>query len=76
MELFILATFILGYTAITLEHSIKIDKLVPALLMMVICWTTIALNIDGIQNWIDPHSGTLISVATANHEVKSELLKL
>ena len=75
MELFILATFILGYTAITLEHSIKIDKLVPALLMMVICWTTIALNIEGIQNWIHPHTGKLISIATANHEIKSELLE-
>lgn len=75
MELFILATFILGYTAITLEHSIKIDKLVPALLMMVICWTTIALNIDGIQNWIDPHSGKLTSLVGANHELKAELLE-
>jgi Na+/H+ antiporter NhaD/arsenite permease-like protein len=75
MELFIIATFILGYTAITLEHSLKIDKLIPALLMMVICWTTIALNIDGIQNWIDPHTGTLVSIGTANHEIKSELLE-
>ena len=75
MELFILATFILGYTAITLEHSLKIDKLVPALLMMVICWTTIALNIDGVQNWIDPHTGKLFSIGEANHEIKSELLE-
>jgi len=74
MELFILATFILGYTAITLEHSLKIDKLVPALLMMVICWTTIALNIDGIKNWFDPHTGKLFSIGSADHEIKAELL--
>jgi Na+/H+ antiporter NhaD/arsenite permease-like protein len=43
--------------------------------MMVICWTTIALNIDGIQNWIDPHTGKLFSIGVANHEIKSELLE-
>lgn len=75
MEIFILATFILGYTAITLEHSLKIDKLVPALLMMVICWTTIALNLDGLQNWINPHSGELFSVKDLAHESKLELME-
>jgi Na+/H+ antiporter NhaD/arsenite permease-like protein len=75
MEVFIIAVFVLGYTAITLEHSLKIDKLVPALLMMVICWTAIALNIDGIQNWIDPHTGVIASVVGESHEHKSELLE-
>ncbi len=38
MEIFIVLVFILGYLAITLEHSLKIDKLIPALLMMALAW--------------------------------------
>lgn len=75
MEIFILATFIIGYTAITMEHTLKIDKLIPALLMMVICWTVIALNIDGVTSWIDPHSGGLMAAADLAHHNKSELLE-
>ncbi|MDC0389529.1 sodium:proton antiporter NhaD [Flavobacteriaceae bacterium] len=44
MELIIIAVFILGYFLITIEHSIKIDKLIPALAMMAIMWAIIALN--------------------------------
>ncbi len=36
--------FIVGYTVITLEHPLKIDKLIPALLMMAISWALIAVN--------------------------------
>ena len=39
MALAILITFILGYFAITLEHSIKINKAATALVTGVICWT-------------------------------------
>ena len=31
MEILIISVFVLGYVLITLEHSIKIDKLIPAL---------------------------------------------
>ena len=44
MELVIISVFILGYFLITIEHSIKIDKLIPALAMMAIMWAIIALN--------------------------------
>jgi Na+/H+ antiporter NhaD/arsenite permease-like protein len=44
MELIIIAVFVLGYFLITIEHSIKIDKLIPALAMMGIMWAIIALN--------------------------------
>ena len=46
METAIVIVFIIGYLAITLEHSIKIDKLVPALLMMAISWALIAFGLD------------------------------
>jgi Na+/H+ antiporter NhaD/arsenite permease-like protein len=39
MALAIIITFILGYFAITLEHSIKINKAASALVTGVICWT-------------------------------------
>lgn len=39
MELAIVITFILGYFAIILEHSIKINKAATALVTGVICWT-------------------------------------
>lgn len=75
MELVIIATFVLGYTAITMEHTLKIDKLIPALLMMVISWTMIALNINDITSWIDPHTGTLMSEAAVAASDKSGLLE-
>ena len=53
MEIYLIAFFILGYVAITMEHSLKLDKLIPALLMMVACWTVIAINVDNITFWID-----------------------
>jgi Na+/H+ antiporter NhaD/arsenite permease-like protein len=44
MEIIIISVFVLGYFLITIEHSIKIDKLIPALAMMGIMWAIIALN--------------------------------
>lgn len=39
MAIAIIITFIIGYLAITLEHSIKVNKAASALLTGVICWT-------------------------------------
>ncbi|MBL7472491.1 sodium:proton antiporter NhaD [Robertkochia sediminum] len=44
METIIILVFILGYLLITLEHNIKIDKLIPALGMMALLWAIIALT--------------------------------
>jgi Na+/H+ antiporter NhaD/arsenite permease-like protein len=44
MESIIVGVFIIGYLGIALEHNLKIDKLIPALVMMVISWTLISLN--------------------------------
>ena len=43
METIIIIIFLAGYLAITLEHNLKIDKLIPALAMMAILWAIIAL---------------------------------
>ena len=44
METIVIIVFVLGYLAITLEHSLKIDKLIPALAMMALLWAIIALT--------------------------------
>jgi hypothetical protein len=44
MELTLILIFIFGYTAISFEHALKIDKLIPALLMMTLSWALMALN--------------------------------
>ena len=44
MESLVVITFVLGYLAITLEHNLKIDKLIPALGMMAISWAIISLG--------------------------------
>jgi len=43
MEIIVISIFILGYLAITLEHNLKIDKLIPALAMMALLWAIISL---------------------------------
>ena len=44
MEIILISIFVIGYLLITVEHSIKIDKLIPALGMMGVLWAVIALN--------------------------------
>ncbi len=44
MESLVVIVFVLGYLAITLEHNLKIDKLIPALGMMAVIWALISLG--------------------------------
>ncbi|MBC8755678.1 sodium:proton antiporter NhaD [Kordia sp. YSTF-M3] len=60
MESAIIAIFVIGYLAITLEHNLKIDKLIPALAMMAICWAFIAFGIEGFQSWFDSGAHALV----------------
>jgi Na+/H+ antiporter NhaD/arsenite permease-like protein len=60
MEIFIVIVFVLGYLSITLEHSLKVDKLVPALLMMALTWTGVAVGLDGFTNWFDSHASKML----------------
>ena len=43
MEIVIITLFVLGYLAITLEHTIKMDKLIPALSMMALLWAVVSI---------------------------------
>lgn len=60
MEIAIVTVFVLGYLAITLEHNLKIDKLVPAVAMMAICWALVAFGLDGFENWFDSAHSSLV----------------
>ncbi|WP_298759086.1 sodium:proton antiporter NhaD [uncultured Psychroserpens sp.] len=71
MESIIIIVFVLGYLAITVEHSIKIDKLIPALVMMAISWALISLGIDSFSQWFDSSSHGLVDgFDTLGHEDK------
>lgn len=60
MEVAIVLVFVLGYLAITLEHTFKIDKLVPALLMMAIAWVLLAFGLEGFDTWFDSNAHALV----------------
>lgn len=75
MEIFIVSVFIIGYLAITLEHQLKIDKLIPALVMMAFAWAGVAFGLSGFENWFDPHHGGLISIAGESPEAKMHLME-
>nr|WP_321222866.1 sodium:proton antiporter NhaD [uncultured Psychroserpens sp.] len=71
METIIILVFVLGYLAITVEHSIKIDKLIPALVMMAISWALISLGIDSFPQWFDSaNHGLVEGFADLGHESK------
>ena len=76
MEAAIILVFVMGYLAITVEHSIKIDKLIPALVMMAICWALIALGIDSFPTWFDSAKHALVDNFPAlAHEDKMHLME-
>lgn len=56
----IIIIFILGYLAITLEHNLKLDKLIPALGMMAILWALVAFGLGNFVTWFDSASHALV----------------
>jgi len=76
METAIILVFVFGYLAITLEHSLKIDKLIPALVMMAICWALISFGLDGFTHWFDSSSHSLLpGFNELHHTERSELFE-
>jgi len=76
MESLIILIFVLGYLAITLEHTLKLDKLIPALAMMAICWALIAFGIDGYPTWFDSAKGALVEgFSSFTHKDKMHLME-
>ncbi|MFD0862824.1 sodium:proton antiporter NhaD [Sungkyunkwania multivorans] len=76
METVIIIVFVLGYLAITLEHNLKIDKLIPALIMMAICWALIAFGLDDFTTWFDSSQHGLVDgYAEMGQEGKLHLME-
>lgn len=76
MEIIIVIVFVLGYLAITLEHNLKIDKLIPAVAMMAICWALIAFGLDGFTTWFDSGKHALVDAfGSFAHEEKLHLME-
>ncbi len=76
METIIILVFVFGYLAITLEHTIKIDKLIPALVMMAISWALISLGIDAFPQWFDSGKHALLeNFGSFPHDEKMHLME-
>ena len=76
MTSLIILVFFLGYLAITVEHSIKLDKLIPALVMMAICWALVAVGIDGFTQWFDSGKHMLLEgFGALGHDEKLHIME-
>ena len=76
MESVIIIVFVMGYLAITLEHNLKLDKLIPALIMMAVCWAIVALGVDSFSNWFDSAKHGLVEgFKTMVHDDKMHLVE-
>lgn len=65
MVILIIAAFVIGYLAIALEHSIKINKAASALITGVLCWTVYILfseNKESIVENLLHHLGDLSQI--------------
>lgn len=51
MYILMLVIFVLGYTAIAIEHTIRIDKAASALITGVLCWTIYVVGAMGIVDF-------------------------
>lgn len=76
METLLVVIFVVGYLAITLEHNLKIDKLIPALAMMAIMWALMTFGLDGFTTWFDSGEHALLeNFGAFGHEEKMHLLE-
>jgi len=76
METVIILVFVIGYLAITLEHSLKIDKLIPALVMMAISWALISLGLETFPQWFDSAKHSLLEgFGVMPHEEKMHIME-
>ena len=56
MEAILILLFIIGYLSITLEHPLKLDKTVPALMMAALMWALLAIGFhNGWFSVVDGH---------------------
>ena len=72
MESIIILVFALGYLSITLEHPLKLDKTVPALIMAAVMWALLAVGFkSGWVNIVDTHEN-IFNFLGMDHHVAEE----
>lgn len=72
MEIIIVLLFVVGYLLITLEHPLKLDKSVPALLMASIMWGLLSIGFN--EGWfsIINDKGQIFNIANGDIELQKE----
>ena len=71
MATIIIAIFVVGYLSITLEHPLKLDKTVPALIMASLMWAVLAVAFhSGLVTVIDSHDHIFDASAGYTEEVE------
>ena len=72
MTVLLILLFIVGYLSITLEHPLKLDKTVPALLMASLMWALLAIGFnEGWFSLIDSN-GEVFNIGTKTLEENNE----
>jgi Na+/H+ antiporter NhaD/arsenite permease-like protein len=69
VELLIIVVFVLGYAAIALEHTIKLDKAASALITGVLCW---AIFVLGASEILPFHQGAFDHFVNSNAHIDGE----
>jgi Na+/H+ antiporter NhaD/arsenite permease-like protein len=66
MESILILLFVIGYLSITLEHPLKLDKTVPALLMAALMWALLSVGFH--QGWFSvvDGNGTVFNIDTGD----------
>lgn len=71
MATIIIILFVIGYLSITLEHPLKLDKTVPALIMASLMWAALAIAFhSGVVTVIDTHDHIYDASAGYTEEVE------
>ncbi|MDR9401512.1 MAG: sodium:proton antiporter NhaD [Psychroflexus sp.] len=68
----LITIFVIGYLAITLEHPLKLDKAVPALIMGTSMWAVLGIAFH--QGWIDviDEDGQVYSMLNGSQKIAHE----
>ena len=71
MATIIVIIFVIGYLSITLEHPLKLDKTVPALIMASLMWAVLAISFHAaLVTVIDTHDHIYDAAAGYTEEVE------
>lgn len=65
MYILMIVVFVLGYAAITLEHSLRVDKAGIALVTGILCWTLYVLGMNDIVD-LDAIPNYIVSLITGD----------